>query len=123
MVLVPNVLDRTPPFVEVRPGSPGRLAGMRPDDLILLVDNRRWCNRAPRCKTNWKQLEADAEVRLTLMRGNELIEVQLKAGEPQVAVAPRSSCHERYLRADIAASAIFQQPSARHCGADSSRSP
>jgi serine protease Do len=38
-VLVPNVLERTPPYVEdVDPGSPAALAGLKPDDLIVYVD-------------------------------------------------------------------------------------
>ena len=37
IVLVPDVLDRTPPFVDrVQPGSPAAKAGIRPDDLIVL---------------------------------------------------------------------------------------
>ena len=38
IVLIPDVLERTPPYVDhVRPGSPAAAAGIRPDDLILLV--------------------------------------------------------------------------------------
>ncbi len=38
IVLVPDVLDRTPPYVEeVLPGSPAAKAGLRPDDLIVFV--------------------------------------------------------------------------------------
>jgi S1-C subfamily serine protease len=79
IVLVPDVLERTPPFVdEVRPGSPAEKAGVRPDDLMLLVDNQV----VQSCAAVNKELglrEADADIHLTLMRGNELIEVQLKA--------------------------------------------
>jgi serine protease Do len=39
MVLVSNLIDRTPPFVEeVVPGSPAALVGIRADDLIVYVD-------------------------------------------------------------------------------------
>src|SRR5262249_30191593 len=35
IVLVPNVIERTPPYVEeVMPDSPAAKAGLRPDDLI-----------------------------------------------------------------------------------------
>lgn len=82
IVLVPNVLDRTPPFVDaVRPGSAAAKVGVRPDDLILLVDNRVVQSCAA-LQTELEEREADAEVRLTLMRGTELVEVQLKAVEP-----------------------------------------
>ena len=38
IVLVPDVLDRTPPYIEeVLPGSPAAKAGLRPDDLIVFV--------------------------------------------------------------------------------------
>ena len=41
LVLVPNVLERTPPFVdEVRPDSPAAKAGIHPDDLIVFVENQ-----------------------------------------------------------------------------------
>jgi len=37
--LVPNILDRTPPYIEeVEPKSPAYKAGLKPDDLIVYVD-------------------------------------------------------------------------------------
>jgi S1-C subfamily serine protease len=83
LVLIPNVLDRTPPFVDdVRSGSPAASAGVHVDDLILLVDSQVVQSCAA-VQKELGQLEADADVRLTLMRGNELIEVQVKSGQPQ----------------------------------------
>ena len=39
ITVVPNVVDRTPPYVEdILPGSPAEAAGLRPDDLIVYVD-------------------------------------------------------------------------------------
>jgi len=42
IVLVPNVVERTPPFVEeIVPGSPASKAGLRPDDLIVYVEGQQ----------------------------------------------------------------------------------
>jgi serine protease Do len=39
IVLVPDLLERTPPYVDdVDPDSPAQKAGLRPDDLIVYVD-------------------------------------------------------------------------------------
>jgi serine protease Do len=81
LVLIPDVLERTPPFIdEVRPESAAAKAGVKPDDLVLLVDNQV----IQSCSGLVKELamrESDSDVHLTLMRGNELIEVQFKAPE------------------------------------------
>jgi serine protease Do len=39
IVMVPNVVKTTPPYVEeIIPGSPAAKAGLRPDDLIVYID-------------------------------------------------------------------------------------
>ena len=78
--LVPDVLERTPAYVnQVRPGTAAARAGLQPDDLILLVGN----HLPKSCKTLRKELEmidrADA-VKITILRGQELLEVTLQAG-------------------------------------------
>jgi S1-C subfamily serine protease len=79
IVLIPDVVERTPPFVDhVRPGSPAAAAGIRPDDLVLLVGDRL----VQSCKGLVSELEStdfDDPVKLTLLRGQELIEVSLRA--------------------------------------------
>ncbi|MGW8257732.1 MAG: S1C family serine protease, partial [Thermoguttaceae bacterium] len=41
IVLVPDVLERTPPYVDyIFPGSPAEKAGILPDDLIVLINGR-----------------------------------------------------------------------------------
>ena len=77
---MPDVLERTPAYVDqVRPGSAAARAGLRPDDLILLVGN----HLTQSCKALETELEmidrADA-VKLTVLRGQELMEVTLQAG-------------------------------------------
>ncbi len=80
--LVPDVLDRTPPFVEyVREGSPAAKAGIRPDDLVLLLGDQLIQSCAA-LREELEHVDIDDEVRLTILRGDEtpeLSEVVLKA--------------------------------------------
>ncbi|QDU28084.1 Putative serine protease HtrA [Anatilimnocola aggregata] len=75
--LVPDFLPKTPPFVEsVRPMSPAAKAGIRADDLILFVNEQL----APSHKQVVEELtfiDRVDGVRLTIQRGQELVEVQL----------------------------------------------
>jgi serine protease Do len=81
IVLVPDVLSRTPPFIdEVRRGSPADRAGLKSDDLVVFVNGRI----VPSCKALSEELEfieADARVQVTVVRGQELVEVELTAGD------------------------------------------
>jgi len=85
IVLVPDVVAATPPYVdEVRPGSPAAAAGIAPDDLVVLVGDRlvRSCKEVV---AELEALDAADEIRLTLKRGQELVEIDLPAlreGEP-----------------------------------------
>lgn len=78
IVLVPDVLERTPPFVDaVRPGSSADKAGIRPDDLVLLLGDRL----VQSCKmlnADLEYIDRDDEVKLTLQRGQELLEFTLR---------------------------------------------
>ena len=79
IVLVPDVLQRTPPYVDfVRPGTPARAVGIRPDDLVVLLGDRL----IQSCKSLQSELEyVDYQdpVRLTVLRGQELLEFTLQA--------------------------------------------
>jgi serine protease Do len=80
IALVPDVLERTPAYVDqVRPGTAAARAGLLPDDLILLVGN----HLPQSCRALRKELEmidrADS-VKITILRGQELVEVTLQAG-------------------------------------------
>lgn len=78
IVPVPNIFQRTPPFVDqVRPDSAAQGGGIRPDDLIVMVGDR--------LVQTLKALEAELEfidhedpVRLTVLRGQELLEIVLQ---------------------------------------------
>jgi len=79
LVLVPDVLERTPPYVDlVRTGSPAAAAGLRPDDLIVFVGD----NLVHSCqgfRDELAHIERGTNLRLILMRGQELVEVELKS--------------------------------------------
>lgn len=81
LVMVPNVLERTPPFVDdVWPGSAAAKAGIHPDDLILFVNDQlvQSCNALV---SELSRLESDAEVRLVLMRDHDLMEITIQLDE------------------------------------------
>ncbi|HEY2825961.1 MAG TPA: S1C family serine protease, partial [Pirellulales bacterium] len=81
LVLVPNVLERTPPFVDsVRPDSPAAKAGVRADDLVVFI-NKQLVQSCNAVTAELADLEPDADVRLVLLRGGELTEVTLKAND------------------------------------------
>jgi serine protease Do len=88
LVLVPDVLERTPPYVDaVRAGSPAEQAGLMPDDLVVYVGQ----NIVQSCKNLREELarvERDTELRLVLLRGQELVEVVIRPSEPQESKTP-----------------------------------
>lgn len=81
IILVPDVVERTPPFIDVvLPGSVAAKAGLEPDDLIVFVDGRL----VQSCKLLGAEVElidrADP-LRLTVQRGQQLIDIALDAPE------------------------------------------
>lgn len=79
IVMIADVVERTPPFVDaVRRGSPAEEAGLRPDDLVLFVND----HLTQSCKAVESELEfvdrADT-VKITVIREQELIDVVLQA--------------------------------------------
>lgn len=81
LVLVPDVLERTPPYVDlVRGGSAAATAGVRPDDLIVFVGE----NLVHSCqgfRDELAHIERNTPLKLVLMRGQELVEVEVPAAE------------------------------------------
>lgn len=88
IVLVPDVLARTPPFVDqVRPGSPAAEVGIQPDDLILLLGERL----IQSCKSLCDELEyIDFEdpITLTVLRRQDLVELTLQYSRENGEEAP-----------------------------------
>ena len=79
IVLVPDVLERTPPFIDaVRPASPAAEAKLAPDDLLLFVNDRL----VQSCKaivTELSYIDRIDKVKITVIRGQELVDVTLSA--------------------------------------------
>jgi serine protease Do len=99
IVLIPDVLDRTPPYVEeVIPGSPAAKAGLHVNDLLIFL-------RFPRpdtpddieervvssCKT-FKEIMAPlapgTKIKLVVRREGQLITLDLMLGAPASTVKP-----------------------------------
>lgn len=79
IVLVPDVLDRTPPYIDaVRSGSPAAEAGLRPDDLVVFV-NDRLVPSAKALRSELGYVDRIDRVRLTVTREQKLVEVTLGA--------------------------------------------
>ncbi len=74
IVLVPDVLQRTPPFIdELRPGTPAEQLGLLPDDLIVLVDGQL----VQSCQTlreSLSRIDRAGGVAITILRGQDLLE-------------------------------------------------
>ena len=87
IVPVPDILQRTPPFVDqVRPDSPAQSGGIRPDDLIVLVGDRL-VQTLKALEAELQYIDHEDPVRLTVLRGQELLEIVLQVStqsEPQL---------------------------------------
>ena len=77
VVLVPDLLDKTPPFVEsVGAGSAAARSGLAPDDLLVAVNGRAVASRAAVRQTLALVPEGDP-VRVTVLRKGSLVECDL----------------------------------------------
>jgi serine protease Do len=78
LILVPNVVERTPPFVEdTLPGSPAARAGLRPDDLIIYVNDEK-ITSIKEFKDIVDKGKPGDEFKLEVRRGDKLTTVKLK---------------------------------------------
>jgi serine protease Do len=79
IVLIPDVLAQTPPFVDhIAPDSPAEEAGLQPDDMILFV-NDHMTRSAKELKDELTYIDRIDEVRLMVQRGQQLLEFSLFA--------------------------------------------
>jgi len=77
IVLVPDVITRTPPYIDrVMPDSAAS-STLQPDDLIVMIDGLvvSSCRDAARLI---ERMEHDATVRLAVLRGDDVLEFKLK---------------------------------------------
>lgn len=78
IVLVPNVLEKTPAYVDFVPAdSLASKAGLQADDLILLVDGRRVDGQQGLADL-LRTLDARDPVSITVQRGAEVVTLNIK---------------------------------------------
>ena len=82
MVLVPDVLERTPPYVdEVRAGSPAETGRRSSPTTWSCSSANTWCSRAKDLREELAPSSATPDCKSCSMRGQELIEVDIPGGE------------------------------------------
>ncbi|CAL1125523.1 unnamed protein product [Cladocopium goreaui] len=87
IVLVPNVLERTPPFIDqIRSSTPAYAGGLRPDDLLIFVNGRliQSCNDL---FDELTYIDRADPVEISVMRNNEFIEFTLQGALAASATA------------------------------------
>jgi serine protease Do len=90
LMLVADVVERTPPYVEdVKPGSPAEKAGIKPDDLIVYIDGLP-VNDIHTFNEVMGRYLPNMQVKFTLQRGTKLQTVTLTLDKPK-AKAPKKS--------------------------------
>lgn len=86
IVLVPNVVERTPPFVEdIQPGSPAAKAGVKPDDLIVYVDGERVVS-IKEFRDLVDKTRPGTMLKVEVRRGDKLVSLDLKLDPPPARV-------------------------------------
>ena len=81
IVLVPNVVERTPPYIEeVHPNSPAAKAGLRPDDLVVYIDGEPVVSIAT-FREIMSKTRPGLTVKLEVRRGEKLVSAELKLEE------------------------------------------
>ncbi|MEK6236646.1 MAG: S1C family serine protease [Planctomycetales bacterium] len=82
ITMVPDVLERTPTFIDyIRPGSSAAAAGLKPDDLVLFLNGQL----VQSCKIlagELEKIDQAEKVVVTVIRGDELLDVELSAAPP-----------------------------------------
>jgi serine protease Do len=83
IILVPNVVERTPPYVEeIVANSPAAKAGLRPDDLIVYL-NGELVSTIATFNDYLNNYQPGDDIQLEVQRGTELIGVKLHLAKPR----------------------------------------
>ncbi|MGB7327138.1 MAG: PDZ domain-containing protein, partial [Rubripirellula sp.] len=78
VVMVPDVLETTPAYIDqVIQASAAHRAGMRPDDLILLVDGQRIESQRS-FRRILRTIDRRDNLNLTVQRNSEILNLVLK---------------------------------------------
>jgi serine protease Do len=81
IVFVPNVVERTPPYVEeVMTSSPAAKAGIKPDDLVVYLDGEPVVSIAA-LKEMLMKMRPGTVVKMEIRRGEKLVPVEMTLGE------------------------------------------
>jgi serine protease Do len=94
IVLVPEVLDRTPPYIEeVYPDSPAAKAGLKPDDLIVFMRipnkeaggelDERIIQHVKVFKEVASQVDPGTTVKIVVRRGMQLLSLDVTFEQPR----------------------------------------
>jgi serine protease Do len=81
IVLVPDVVPRTPPYVDrIVPDSPAAKAGLRPDDLVVTFDTQvvTSCQHVTKLLERYEQ---DAVIHVAVLRDGSMLEFTLQAAK------------------------------------------
>jgi serine protease Do len=89
MKFVPNVLERTPPYVdEIIPNSPAAKAGVMVNDLVSFIDGEPIYS-IKSFQDSMKRTRSDTVIRLEVRRGDNLQTIELKLEEwPKDQIPP-----------------------------------
>ncbi len=78
IVLVPNVLDKTPSYIDlVQPDSAAAKAGLQADDLILFLNSVRTGSQSVLIE-ELGYIDRSQQIALLVQRGKELVEILIK---------------------------------------------
>ena len=77
-------------ITKVTSGGPAEKAGLKPGDIVLMVEGREVASLADCYRKIWGIGNAGVQVPLTVLQGSKITELQVHSGDRQKLVNPRS---------------------------------